>query len=180
VPHYAAFFRGINVGGKHMVPMTELRALFEDAGATEVRSYLQSGNVVFRTATSAARMASAVEAALERRFRFSAPIVVRTRVELAAVLANNPYLRPDSEPAKLHVLFLSDTPAARAVAALDPKRSPPDEFSVRGREIYLSLPNGSARTKLTTSYFDSALAVTSTARNWRTVTALHDMLAESR
>jgi uncharacterized protein (DUF1697 family) len=102
VLHYAAFFRGINVGGKHIVPMAELRALFEGAGATEVRSYLQSGNVVFRTAASAARIASAVEAALERRFGFSAPSAIRTRAELAEVLSNNPYLRPDSEPGLLH------------------------------------------------------------------------------
>jgi len=176
MPYYAALFRGINVGGKHIVPMAELRVLFEAAGATEVRTYVQSGNVVFRAAKSAARVATVVETGLERRFGFSAPIAIRTREELADVLAHNPYLRADSDPAKLHVLFLSDVPAARAVAALDAKRSQPDEFTVRGREIYLSLPNGAGRTKLTNAYFDTTLAVTSTGRNWRTITTLHDML----
>jgi uncharacterized protein (DUF1697 family) len=175
VPGYAALFRGINVGGKHKVPMADLRALFEAAGATNVRTYIQSGNVVFEApARVAPKLPERVETELERRFGFRAPIVVRTSDELATVLANNPYLRPDSDPAKLHVVFLSGPPKAKA--ALDANRSPGDHFTLAGREIYLWLPNGAADTKLTNAYFDSTLGVITTARNWRTVTTLYEML----
>ncbi len=179
MPSYVALFRGINVGGKHKVPMADLRALFEGAGATNVRSYIQSGNVVYDApARVAPKIAERVEAELERAFGFGAPITVRTASELAAVLANNPYLRPDSDHARLHVIFLSTLPEKRKVAALDPNRSPGDAYTISGREIYLSLPNGAADTKLTNAFFDSGLGVTSTARNWRTVTTLHEMLED--
>jgi uncharacterized protein (DUF1697 family) len=177
MPRYVAFFRGINVGGKHKIAMGDLRALFDVAGATNVRSYIQSGNVLYdATALTATQISARVETELERNFGFRAPIAVRTDMELAAVLAGNPYLRPDSDPTRLHVVFLSALPEKRKVAALDPNRSPGDAYVVAGREIYLSLPNGAADTKLTNAFFDSGLGVTSTGRNWRTVTTLYGML----
>jgi uncharacterized protein (DUF1697 family) len=102
-------------------------------------------------------------------------VVTRTAGELRGVLRGNPFLRAGAEAETLHVMFLADRPTPARVAALDSRRSPPDEFEVKGREVYLRLPNGGARTKLTNAYFDAKLATTSTVRNWRTVLKLVEM-----
>jgi uncharacterized protein (DUF1697 family) len=174
-----ALLRGINLGGKNKLAMRDLVPLFETAGCADVRHYIQSGNIVFRAESSlAARIAQVVATGIERGFRLRVPIVVRSGKELAAVARGNPFLAAGVEPAACHVLFLADAPTRKQAAALDPERSPPDSFVVKGREVYLSCPNGVARTKLTNAYFDSVLATTSTGRNWKTVLKLTEMAAE--
>ena len=157
--------------------MKELARIFEDAGCADVRTYIQSGNVVYRSgAALARRVPDLVEAAIAQRYGFDAPVVTRTAAEIAAVVRANPYVdEAEANPKSVHVAFLEDRPAARAVSSLDPDRSPPDSFFLRGREIYLHLPNGAARTKLTNAWFDSRLGTLSTSRNWRTVTTLEEM-----
>jgi uncharacterized protein (DUF1697 family) len=100
------------------------------------------------------------------------PVVLRSAAELRAVVRGNPFLEAGADPATLHVAFLADRPTAAAAASLDPARSPPDAFAVRGREVYLHLPNGGARSKLTTAWLDARLDTVSTVRNWRTVERL--------
>ncbi len=102
---------------------------------------------------------------------------MRTAAQIGEVIRNNPFVEAGAAEDTLHVLFLADQPSARSVDDLDPDRSPSDVFIVRGREVYLRLPNGVARTKLTNDYFDAKLATTSTARNWRTVTKLFELMA---
>jgi uncharacterized protein (DUF1697 family) len=176
---WAALLRGINVGGKNLLPMKELVAMFAAAGASDIESYIQSGNVVFSAgAAVAAKIPDVVGKKIEKRFGFAAPIVVRSADELAAIAHGNPFLAPDGDFAILAVMFLAEKPSARAIAALDPGRSPPDEFVVRGREIFVRCPNGFARTKLTNAWFDSKLETMSTGRNWRTVLKLLEMTRE--
>jgi len=170
---YVALLRGINVGGKNKLPMADLTAIFNGAGCTQVQTYIQSGNVVFSAPPgSTNRLPDLVATRIARRFGFVVPVVLRTGHELSRVAAGNPFLKSGAEAASLHVAFLADEPDRRLVAALDPNRSPGDSFKVRGREIYLCLPDGVARTRLTNDYFDSTLATTSTLRNWRTVLKL--------
>jgi uncharacterized protein (DUF1697 family) len=170
---YVALLRGINVGGKNKLPMKELSAIFGLAGCTEIQTYIQSGNVVCKaSATVAKTLPVVVRAAIKKNVGHDVPIVIRTAEELASVARSNPFLAAGAPPETLHVAFLDDQPAPRAVATLDPARSPGDEFVARGREIYLRLPNGVGRSKLTNAYFDRALATTSTIRNWRTVLEL--------
>lgn len=170
---WVAFLRGVNVGGRHRAPMREVASLVAASGANEVRTYLQSGNVVFR---GDRRTARAVEAEFsdraEAHFGFAVPVVVRSVDELRAALGANPFLIDGVDEGSLHVAFLAEIPAPDDVAALDPDRSPPDAFAVRGREVYLHLPRGMARTRLTTAYLDAALHAISTARNWRTARAV--------
>jgi uncharacterized protein (DUF1697 family) len=109
------------------------------------------------------------------RFGFDVPVVVRTAAELAAAIRDNPFPDACAEPKCLHVGFLADRPDQKRVAALDPKRSPPDAFAVRGREVYMHCPNGVARTKLTTPWFDSGLDTCVTFRNWNTVLKLLEL-----
>jgi uncharacterized protein (DUF1697 family) len=173
---HVALLRGINVGGKRILPMKELAGIFVAAGAMDVVTYIQSGNVVCAASGAVAKkLPEVVERAIEKRFGFSVPIVMRSAEELGEVTRKNPFLAKVPGAERLHVAFLAGAPKAGGVAKLDPKRSPPDEFVVRGREIYLNLPNGAGKTKLTNAYLDSTLGTTSTMRNWRTVLTLLDL-----
>ena len=170
---HVALLRGINVGGKNRLPMRDLAAIFSDLGCEDVRTYIQSGNVVYRAeAALARRIPDLVVRTVAKDWGFEAPVVTRSAKELHAAASHNPFLRAGIDPRALHVAFLGTRPSAARVAGLDPRRSPGDEFAVRGREIYLCLPNGVARTKLTNQYFDSTLATVSTLRNWTTVLTL--------
>lgn len=174
---YLALLRGINVGGKNTLPMRDLVELFAAAGCEDVRTYIQSGNVLFNAAPGvAARLPDVITAAIAARFAYRTPVIVRTVAELAQVILHNPYSALGATTETLHVLFLADLPDDRRIASLDAARSPPDAFVVRGREVYLHLPQGAARTKLTNDYFDTRLSTTSTGRNWRTVSKLHALM----
>jgi len=176
-----ALLRGINVGGKHRLPMKVLAALFADAGCDHVRTYIQSGNVVYRARPLVATgVAEQVAGAIERRFGFRAPVVCRTGAELREVVNANPFATAGADPKTLYVAFLAHTPASNGVVTLDRDRSPPrpcpDEAVVIGAQVYLHLPNGAARTRFTNAYLDARLATTSTVRGWRTVLRLVDMV----
>lgn len=172
---HVALLRAINVGGNNKLPMQDLRAMFDAAGCTDVRTYIQSGNVVFGASTTLARTIPAVVGdAIESRFGFRPPIVMRTADELREVSGRNPFDGLTSEPKLLHVAFLSEAP--KRGARLDPARSPGDRFEVRGRDVYLYYPNGTARSKLDNPYLERCLGATSTMRNWRTVTQLVELI----
>jgi uncharacterized protein (DUF1697 family) len=173
---YVSLLRGINLGGKNKLPMKSLAGLFTDAGCNDVETYIQSGNVVFGASSAVAkRLPSAIAAAIAEQFGYQVSVVIRSATELADVVDNNPFLKRGVDTATLHVAFLAGTPDAKRVTALDGKRSPGDSFEVRGRHIFLRLPNGVARTKLTNDYFDRTLGTTSTLRNWNTVQKLLEM-----
>ena len=173
----AALLRGINVGGKNMLPMKELAQMFSDAGCTGVRTFIQSGNVIFE-APVGVKVADVITAKIEKRFGYRIPVIVRTSAQLNKTIRDNPFLKAGADEKMLYVYFLADSPNARAIDGLDPARSTPDAFHVRGQEIYLHLPSGMARTKLTNAYFDSKLSTICTARNWATVLKLAAMMAE--
>lgn len=159
--------------------MKDLAALFDTAGCSNVRTYIQSGNVVFSASPAVVkRVPALIAAAISRKFGFDSPVIVRSTSEMRAIATHNPFVGVEPNPALMHVVFLADAPTKTAVASLDPKRSPPDRFVVRGRDIYLHVPNGAGRSKLTAAYFDSTLKTISSARNWNTVLALLEMLGE--
>ena len=173
---HIALLRGVNVGGRNKLPMANLRAIFTAAGCEAVQTYIQSGNVVFEAAQDLAeRVPEIVSTAIRRRFGFDTAVVVRSKEALRQVVASNPF-DTSGDPRFLHVAFLGDTPSAEAVARLDPERSPPDAFAVRGCSVYLHYPNGVARSKLTNEYLAAQLQTVSTTRNWRTLLALLEMV----
>jgi uncharacterized protein (DUF1697 family) len=172
-PVHIALLRGINVGGKNRLPMAELRGLFEAAGCSDVRTFIQSGNVLFRAGRDVVRRVPRVVArAIEAELGLRVPLVLRTSEELEETVDDNPFAAGAADPKALHVVFLADRPTPARAARLDPDRSPPDEFVLRGREIYLRCPRGVARTKLTNAWFDAQLDTVSTVRNWQTVQQL--------
>jgi uncharacterized protein (DUF1697 family) len=174
---FVALLRGVNVGGARGLPMIALRALFESAGALAVETLIQSGNVVFESEeNSGADVVAAVRAAISREFGFDAPIVLRSAGQWRTLLDGNPYLPRGLDTKTLHAACLSALPDPDRAARLDPHRSAPDEFQLRGATIYLNLPNGVARSKLTNAWFDSTLGVVCTMRNWATITRLGRLL----
>jgi uncharacterized protein (DUF1697 family) len=173
---HLALLRGINVGGKNKLPMKELAAIFAEAGCGAVRTYVQSGNVVF-TAESVAGLADRVTAEIEGQFGLRIPVVLRGAEAMRGVVLGNPFLKAGIADDWLYVYFLAcEAPAREIVKALDYERSSGDSFVVSGREIYLHLPAGAARTKLTNAYFDRQLGTVSTMRNWRTVVTLAEWM----
>lgn len=176
---YIALLRGINVGGKNRLPMKDLATMFVNVGSEAVRTYIQSGNVLFRADPKVAEeIPTLIRASIQREFGYEIPVVTRGAADLEAVVHANPFVRAGAATDKLHVVFLAHTPDEGQVEGLDPDRSPPDEFTVRGREIYLHCPNGMARSKLTNAYFDSRLSTVSTMRNWKTVRKLIELAAD--
>jgi len=170
---YLALLRGVNVGGKNKLPMKGLVELCREIGCGEVRTYIQSGNVIFQADPAVeSALPAMISAGIAARYELRVPVVVRTAGRMAEIVRANPFLEAGVPEETLHVMFLADQPAAGRIDSLDPDRSPPDRFAVRGSDIYLWLPNGVAETKLSTGYFDARLATTSTGRNWRTVTTL--------
>lgn len=170
---HVALLRGVNVGGANKLAMSDLKSIFESAGCARVETIIQSGNVVFEaSAAIASNLSPVIEAQIRLRFGIASPVILRSADALRDIVANNPFLFSGVDPTSLHVLCLSSLPNSDDVAALDPRRSPPDEFILRDREIFLRLPNGVARSKLTNAYFDRTLRTTATLRNWRTMTRL--------
>ena len=175
---YVALLRAVNVGGRNSLSMPKLRETLAGRGLEDVTTVLQSGNVLFTSSKAEAAVAKLVRDAIAEELGLEGAVVVRSAAEIATVAKKNPFAsRTEERDAKsLHVAFLERAPAKAAVAKLDPDRSPPDAFAVRGREVYLSYPNGSGRTKLNLSYLERVLGVQGTARNWRTVQRLAELL----
>ncbi|HSG46608.1 MAG TPA: DUF1697 domain-containing protein, partial [Longimicrobiales bacterium] len=145
-----------------------------------VRSYIQSGNVVFLTQErSAPVLVRTVERAIADAFGFDVPVILRTADEMAAVVRGNPFLPDGADPSKLHVTFLADEPSPGVMVDFSSYRQGPDEVRLRGREAYLHCPEGLARTKLTPAFLERALGSASTTRNWRTVNTVLDMARAS-
>ena len=173
-----ALARGVNVGGAKKLPMKALREIFARAGAERVATILQSGNVIFDIEEArAAGLLGVVRADIAREFGFDAPWIARSSEGWRELMAGNPYIADGDEPNILHVAVLSTRPDPGLVAALDAARSPGDSFAVVGGAIYLRLPNGVARTRLTNVWFDKSLGVVSTYRNWATAMKIAAALA---
>jgi uncharacterized protein (DUF1697 family) len=176
---YLALLRGINLGPKNKIAMPDLAEIFSEARCGDVRTYILSGNVIFTGASElSARLPDLITAQIQRRFGHKVPVMLRTVGEMSAVARSNPFLKEGMAEDILHVMFLADLPKPGAVKSLDPDRSPPNRFIVRGKEVYLMFPNGFARNKLTSSYFDSRLGTIGTVRTWRTVTKLLELMMD--
>lgn len=170
---YVALLRGINVGGNRKISMADLRDLVSSLGHADVSTYIQSGNVLF---TGPEQDTSSLGQRIERKIASElgqdVTVIVRTRAELDTVIDGNPFQQAVTNPTTLHVVFLSEPPDSERLAAIDARLFEPDRFQVRDRAIYLWLPNGFQRTKLTNDLWERRLRLRATTRNWNTVTKL--------
>ncbi|MCZ8515731.1 DUF1697 domain-containing protein [Paenibacillus filicis] len=171
-----ALLRGINVSGKNMIKMDRLKALFEALGYREVRTYIQSGNVVFDTDAPASAVADAVERRIREELSYNVKVLVRTSRELEEIAARNPFGAADaSEGEPPYVTFLFGEPSPEALAKLEASRRGDDEVRVLGREAYVLCRNGYGKTPLSNSFLEKKLDVYATTRNWKTIHALIEM-----
>jgi uncharacterized protein (DUF1697 family) len=169
---YVALLRGVNVGGKGRVPMKELRELFESFGFEDVRTHIQSGNVIFRAAPKPSP--TTLEKAIAERFRVTSPVVLRTSSELAEIIGKDPF--GDADRALLHVGFMVAAVPHAELAELDLDRFAPERIAALGSEMYFHLPQGMGNSKLA-SYVSRRLGASMTIRNWNTVTTLAELSA---
>jgi uncharacterized protein (DUF1697 family) len=167
--------RGVNVGGRTLLSMADLRVALEGVGLQGVVTVLQTGNLIVPTGPSE-NLAGLIETTISEDFALTVRAITRTRGELATLAARHPYLEPGIDPRMVHTIFLDGIPDPGLVADLDPDRSPPDRFQVSGEEIFLHYPGGSGRSKLSLDYFERKLGVAGTARNWNTIAKLIDLM----
>jgi uncharacterized protein (DUF1697 family) len=174
MPSFVAMLRGINVSGSKPVRMEALRGSFEALGFKNVRTYVQSGNVVFEAkAPAATPLGPKIVARIKRDFGFDVPVLVLGAGEVGRIVDENPFLKQRGvDLAKLHVTFLAATPAAAGLKKMEGVSSGRDAFRCQGTTIYLHCPDGYGNTKLSNNAFERALGAAATTRNWKTVTTL--------
>ena len=171
---YVALLRGVNVGGRNRLAMADLRTIVESLGHVQVRTYIQSGNVIFSTAADGAvsdeaTLALAIRTRIAERLDLSVEVMVRSQSDLEAALAGVPF--PDVDPRRLLIAFLSETPTRDAAHALESIEAAPETAVVVDRVVYLHLPNGVGRSILA-AQLERRLKVRATARNLATVRTL--------
>jgi len=159
--------------------MPELRSLLSEAGFADVRTYVQSGNVVLTAGASPARVRAKTEQLIAERFGFDVDVIVRTREELAEVVACNPLADVAVDPKRYQVSFLESEPDPEVLEKIAATAAESERLVAVGRELYAWHPNGIGRSKLWTKLAGTGLGVRATARNWRTVTALLEMAGET-
>ncbi|HEX8534163.1 MAG TPA: DUF1697 domain-containing protein, partial [Allosphingosinicella sp.] len=170
-----ALLRGINVGGKTSIPMAELRALAEGIGLSDVRTYIQSGNLLF-DAEQPDGLEQRLEEAIGKRF-LPVPVIVRSADEWAGYAGSNPF--PDAaeaEPNRLMMMLSKRTPEAGAAAALQERAKDGERVALAGGALWIHYPGGSGTSKLSPSLIDRLVGSPATARNWRTVCKIREML----
>ncbi len=177
--HFIGFIRGINVGGNKKLKMDALRAACQSQGLSAVRTYLQSGNIVFRSAGKPAALVTMIELAIRDASGFDAKVILRTPDELRAVITANPFAcMDDVNPKALLVAFLAGEIGDAGVATLSALKSSTEHLHCGARELYLYLPGGIADSKIANALTEKKIGVNVTARNWNTVNALLEMAEE--
>lgn len=175
---YAAFLRGINVGGNKKVPMADLRSVVEGLGHSDVATLLQSGNVTFTSGgrKGAAALATELEQAIADHIGVDCRVLVRSATELEAAVRANPMPGAVAEPSRFHLCFLEKAPSSEQIAALEAEDFAPDEFAFGTGVLYVWYRAGVQDSKLA-KVLDRRLGVAVTARNWNTVTKVLEKLA---
>jgi uncharacterized protein (DUF1697 family) len=174
---WVALLRGINLGARNKVPMAELRRLLEEGGYGDVRTYIQSGNVLFTAkASDRGALARRLERTVEDAFGVASRVVLRTWEEIGRVAGSHPF---GDDSSKTQVAFLAKKPRAADVRKLEELEIAPDRFEVAGSDVYLHYPNGVQGARLSGALLERQLGVPATVRNWRTVTRLAEMCGKT-
>lgn len=174
-----ALFRGINVGGRNILPMKSLTMLLESLGCFDVKTYIQSGNVVFaHRKSNDAYLSQEISRSIEKRFGFSAQVLLLTVAELQGAIDENPFADATAQPKTLHLWFLADKPGEPNLAKIHELKSDSESFSLIDRIFYLHAPDGIGRSRLA-ARVEKLTGAPATARNWRTLNKLLEMAQDS-
>jgi uncharacterized protein (DUF1697 family) len=175
---YIALLRGINVTGYKVILMNDLKILFEKMNFEEVKTYIQSGNIVFKTSESLtdSELVQRIQQSVTGKYNFFVPAIVRSREELEKILAGNPFLKEkDINTDWLYATFLSESPRQSDREAISKYDLSPERFYLIRNEAYLYCPKGYGNTKISNLFFENRLKVNATTRNWKTVIKLVDL-----
>ncbi|RNI36273.1 DUF1697 domain-containing protein [Hanamia caeni] len=175
---FISILRGINVSGQKKILMADLKKLYESLKFSEVKTYIQSGNLVFKSDSkiSDIQLARKIEKAISTKYKFEVPVIIRTKEELEKILSQNSFTKEKNiDVKKLHVTFLSETPDGGKIEQIKEVDFSPDRFIIKGKEIYLHIPGSYGETKLSNKFFENKLKVSATTRNWNTVNKLCEM-----
>jgi len=178
MPVLISMLRGVNVVGRNKIKMDALRALYESLKFDSPRTYIQSGNVIFRTSSrktekDSAAVAKKIQNAIERKFGFRPEVILRTTDELRKAIAASPFAsHRNLEPSKVLVTFLAAAPGPDVHATLRGLKGYPEELHLKGRELYIYFPNGVGQAELPWSKVEKLTQTAGTARNWNSVTQM--------
>lgn len=167
---YIAFLRGINVGGRNKIKMTDLKNMFEDLCCNNVKTYIQSGNVIFNyNISDTVKLADKIEQKVLETFGFNVITIIRTYEELQVIIDSNPFIKETGiEPEKLYITFLKNSLEPNPVI-LDVNKQGNERFYINSGEVYLYCPYGYGGTKLNNATFEKKLKTAATTRNWKVV-----------
>ena len=176
---FISLLRGINVSGYRVIKMDALKSACSEIGLEKVRTYIQSGNLVFESNLSDIKEVSqSISRKIHESFGFDVPVITITAKELEQVIAANPFSKIESkDSAFFHVAFFSKMPAAQQVDKIQEIDLKRDEFALIGKAMYLYCPDGYSNSRLTNSFLEARLKVTATTRNWKTTNALFRMVS---
>ncbi|MGB8375946.1 MAG: DUF1697 domain-containing protein [Salegentibacter sp.] len=178
-----AILRGINVGGKRKIPMAGLRDLFENLKFSEVSTYIQSGNVLFKApeAIGDSGISEKIEQAIQKEFGFEVPVILRTAEELQQAIDRNPFFGKDiSEIDRLHLTFLKEPPPPENLEKISNFDFNPDKFAISGREVFVYCSGKYSDSKLSNKFFENKLGTGATTRNWKTVLKLKELAEKQK
>lgn len=179
---FISILRGINITGNKIIRMTDLKAMYESLGFSDVTTYIQSGNVIFRSKNkNPAAVVETITGAIKTRFGFDVTVIIRRPDELKAVIKKNPFIgRKGIDEKGLYVTFLQEQPSPALAKALRPLTAKTkDEYEIVGTAIYIHCRKGYGKSLLNNSYFERYLKVRATTRNWNTVNILSSMADEA-
>lgn len=176
---YVCLLRGINVGGHRIIKMADLRELLKKEGFEQVKTYIQSGNILLQSKeTDTEQLAEQIATAIQQEFGFEVPTLVITPDTLERVVQHNPFLEEAEELKTLHVTFLQKQPSKDQLEGLAQMDFTPDKMAVHPDYVYLFCPGPYHKTKLSNAFFEKELGTSATTRNWKTVLKLQEMLQE--
>ena len=173
---YIALLRGINVSGQKMIKMTDLTVLLSELDFQNIRTYIQSGNLVFEyPETDQKELARLIESKILHQYKFDVPVVIRHKSDLLKIQECNPFLKRNENIDKLHVTFIDDEPSTDLIEKAKQTDSGSDEFEVIGRKVFVLCPDGYGNTKLNNTFFEKKFKTKATTRNWKTVVKLGEI-----
>lgn len=173
-----AILRGINVGGKRKILMADLKELFERLGFTDIKTYIQSGNVIFNSPNQLSDndISAKVEKSISDKYRFDVPVIVRSENELEQAVEKNPFYKGEEvDINRLHLTFLKKIPTKENRLKTESYNYAPDEFIIDDKNVFVFCEGKYHQSKLTNSFFESKLKVAATTRNWKTVLKLVEL-----
>lgn len=177
---YIALLRGINVSGQRIIKMEWLRRQFEAMGFEQVRTYIQSGNIIFLTKkTTEKTLRKKIESTLEQALGYPVDVILRRPKEIEALIGSHPYGEMGAEESrKLYIAFLHEPPAAELQPPFLAMQSPGESFVIAGREVYISIAKDHPKPLFTNMLLEKKLKTVATTRNWATVNKLLQLSAE--